>query len=238
MPPVLCERCRTFGRHLGKRCINCSFQLVLLVGAMVGGVASAAHAQKISQFQNEPGATASLSDAVLTESLSCPLQGGAPGNCRTTIQQILNTPGSTQYISSTSNPVFNTVDVGGSGATSNVALLSLTGQQIFVAQGVSGADSYFEVLPGQAATSSAQLVVVGTPNINNILIGGPVGGGALATTATAPFPQFPFTNGVPTNDPVNSGSGATFEINASSQTLNVFVPGFGWHHVALASGAN
>lgn len=66
--------------------------LVLVVA--LGGTA---HAQKISQFTNEPGTAALPGDAVLTESAACPLSNGSPGNCRTTIQQIINTPGSTQY---------------------------------------------------------------------------------------------------------------------------------------------
>lgn len=66
----------------------------LVLIAFLGGTA---HAQKISQFTNEPGNSALPGDAVLTESAACPLSNGSPGNCRTTIQQIINTPGSTQY---------------------------------------------------------------------------------------------------------------------------------------------
>lgn len=242
MPPVQCESCRTFTRRLGKRCINCGFKLVLLVGAMVGGMA-AAHAQappvitKTSQLPAEPGSAALLTDYVATVSTGCPLTGGGAGNCRTTVQQILNTSGSTTYAPLT-NPIFNSFLAGGVGATSNVALVSLTGNQIFIAQGVASSDSYLQAASGIAASRPAQLAVIGAPNGNNLLLGGPIGGGALAVGTQNNWPLMPFTMGAPTAEPTVSGSGAAFEVNASSQTLNIFVPGFGWHHVALANGAN
>lgn len=91
MAPVICERCRIFKRRLGKRCINCGFQVALMAGMMLVGIASTAHAQvKISQFQNEPGSAALMTDALVTESSQCPLSNGQRGNCRTTVQQILN----------------------------------------------------------------------------------------------------------------------------------------------------
>jgi hypothetical protein len=65
--------------------------------ALVAFVGGTALAQKISQFTNEPGAAALATDAVVTESQNCPLSNGQPGNCRTTIQQIINTPGSAYY---------------------------------------------------------------------------------------------------------------------------------------------
>lgn len=51
MAPVLCERCRVFSRRLGKRCLNCRFQMVVLVGAILSSLLSvAAYAQSTPSF--------------------------------------------------------------------------------------------------------------------------------------------------------------------------------------------
>lgn len=184
MPPVVCERCRMFKRRLGKRCFNCRFQFVFLVGAMVLGVASA-QAQSItpiSKLTNEPGPTALAGDAVATESLACPLQQNVPGNCRTTIQQIINTPGSLQY-APTSSPVIN----GGSltnTVVTNALVTPTGGSQMTLA----------DALANSGGGCSANCTFTGTTTLTTLGVSGTttlattnVSGTTTLTSATSPL---------------------------------------------------
>ena len=122
------------------------------------------------------------------------------------------------------------------GATSSVGLWSAAGTyQTFQAAGVSGSNGWIAVLPGIAASQMMQVYANGTGN--NILLGGPLGGGALSTSATSGFPAMPVTNGTPSGTPVNSGNGAVFETDVTNTDLNIYIPTKGWYHAALTSGA-
>lgn len=102
--------------------------------------------------------------------------------------------------------------------------------------GSTASDGFVSIIPGIAASRPLQFFANGTAN--NILVGGSsAGGGGVATAATTGFLMIPFTSGVPTGVPVNSGSGAAISVNTISQTINVYVPGVGLCHVALTAGA-
>lgn len=101
--------------------------------------------------------------------------------------------------------------------------------------GNTSSNSFIATVPGIAASQMMQLFTNGAAN--NLLLGGPLNGGTLSTTATSQFPAMPYTPGIPTGTPVNSTSGAVFETNSTSKTLNIYVPGVGWYHAALTAGA-
>lgn len=63
------------------------------------------------------------------------------------------------------------------------------------------------------------------------------GASAIGTAAVSGFALLPFVNGTPSGTPTNEALGAATVLNESSKALNVYVPGTGWYHVALTSGA-
>lgn len=171
MPPVLCERCHVFPRRLGKACLLCGFKLLRLAAALcvIGG---AAQAQMISQFTAEPGLAALPSDAVITLSQNCPLPGGLPGNCRTSVQQLINTAGSTQY-APLANPTFP-------------GSLTVTGQATF-----NGGLSY----SGTLALTTVTVSGLGTFNAGLTVAGGTTTVGNLTAIGTVSLAA-PTTTGV------------------------------------------
>ena len=117
--------------------------------------------------------------------------------------------------------------------TGNVLFQQSGGQTTFAIAPVSGGNSAITVFPGITASQMPQLY----SGDNNIMLGGAPGGGAIITSATTGFPAMPFTAGAPTGTPANSANAAAFEINSSSKTLNIYIPGGGWYHAALTAGA-
>lgn len=195
MPPVACERCWAFKRYLGKRCIGCGFKMVILAGAVLVGIASAAHAQKISQFPNEPGSAALPTDAVVTESTQCPLSNGNPGNCRTTVQQILNA-GSSQYLSAT--PIAAVA----SGTNQATATAIFTATTVFTT-----------VAAGTGARLSLSFQIILNAGANGLLVY-PNSGAAITGGGTTLATNAPFT--------IGAGSSASFYCTSATACYAAF----------------
>lgn len=139
----------------------------------------------------------------------------------------------TFYSQGTDTNVGLTINMQGTG---NFNILSGAGANtVFQAYGIAGSDGYVGVVPGVSTSTMDQFYINGVGN--NLLLGGPLNGGAMATTAASGFPAMPFTAGTPTGTPVNSGAGAVFEVNSSTKTLNIYIPGVGWYHAALTAAA-
>lgn len=139
----------------------------------------------------------------------------------------------TFYSQGTDANVGLTINMQGTG---NFNILSGAGANtVFQAYGIAGSDGYVGAVPGISTSTMDQFYINGVNN--NLLLGGPLNGGATATTATGGFPAMPFTAGTPTGTPVNSGAGAVFEANSATKTLNIYIPGVGWYHATLTAGA-
>ena len=60
---------------------------------------------------------------------------------------------------------------------------------------------------------------------------------AMSTTALVGYVGLPFTNGAPTATPTNNALAVECQVNATSKSLNCYIPGLGWYHAAMTAGA-
>ena len=98
---------------------------------------------------------------------------------------------------------------------------------------LTGGNGYLTVASGIAASRPVQLFANGTGN--NILVGGPYGGGGIAAAATSGFLMIPYISLPPTGAPLNSALGAAICFDAGTNKLWIYNgTAAAWKFITLA----
>lgn len=107
------------------------------------------------------------------------------------------------------------------GTTGSLKLFTNGGAtQAFQVSQVASANGFMIALAGNSAASPMQLFGSGTGN--NILVGGPLGGGAQAAGNTSGYFMIPYTAGPPTGVPVNATGGMAMHYDSTNNKIYVY----------------